>query len=259
MNSYSYIPLYSAFLGALIGLITAFIGYYFSNKQLTKRLEFEAQETEKDRVHKLRKDIYMNSIVELSNANISIGIFISKRLDGDEVNTTMRSFAGTLESLQVISELELSSLARHVSQSYASIFIDLMVELKPINVLDCHIEVNQKIISEEQNKTKTFLEILKQTYSEKTYNIVDESIRKQRDLGAENELFANQISSLREELARKIMTRIQDLQPILNKLKVNLRKEIYGSEKIDLYETDLNNATQVDIDKVLDKISKTFN
>lgn len=256
MNMYNnFIPLYSAILGSVFTLVGICITYYFNHKSLIKRMDFEAKEKEKERVHQVQKDIYLNTITELSNINISIGILISKKLDSNEIELNMRSFASTMESLQVISNLELSSLARQLSQAYALIFIDLMLELKNISGLDSDIEINQEFINEEQQESKLLLKVLQQNYSDKIANMLEISINKQNELIAKNKELNVQVSNLREILAKKLMSIINDLQPKVNRLKVKLRQEIYGSKNIDLYEKDLNSTSKMNINEVVDKIS----
>lgn len=257
MNTYNnFIPLYAAILGSIITLVSICVTYYFNNRSLIKRMDFELEEKKKDRIHQIQKDIYMNAITELSNINISIGIFVSKKLDPNEVELTMRSFASTMESLQVISELELSSLTRQLSQAYALIFIDLMLELKAIIAVDNDIEINQEFITEEQQESKLLLEVLQQDYSEKIANNLERSVNKQNELIAKNKELYDQVSNLREILTKKIISITYDLQPKINKLKVKLRQEIYGSENIDLYEQDLINISKMNINEIMDKISK---
>lgn len=255
----NFIPLFAAILASSLTLVGVYITLRSNNSNQIKRMEFEAEEKKRDRIHQIQKDVYMNAITELSNINISIGSFVSKKLDASEIELTMKSFASTMESLQVISDLELSSLARQLSQAYALIFIDLMLELKTIIGLDSDIEINQDFITEEQQEVKFLLKILQENYSEKIANILERSIKKQNELIAKNKDLYDEASNLREVLAKKIMSIINDLQPKINRLKVKLRQEIYGSKNIDLYEQDLSETSKMNIDEVVGKISKGIN
>lgn len=260
MDTYNnFIPLYAAILASSLTLVGVYLTLRSNSSSQVKRMDFEAEEKKRDRIHQIQKDIYMNAITELSNINISIGSFVSKKLEAKEVELTMKSFASTMESLQVISDLELSSLARQLAQAYALIFIDLMLELKNIISLDNAIEINQVFITEEQQEVKVLLKILQENYSEKIAGILEKSINKQNELIAKNRELYDEASNLRKILAKKITFTIYDLQPKINRLKVKLRQEIYGSKNIDLYEQDLSNTSKMNIDEVIGKISEGIN
>lgn len=247
----NFIPLFAAILASSLTLVGVYITLRSNNINQIKRMEFEAEEKKRDRIHQIQKDVYMNAIAELSNINISIGSFVSKKLDASEIELTMKSFASTMESLQIISNLELSSLARQLSQAYALIFIDLMLELKAIISLDYDIEINQDFITEEQQEVKILLKILQESHSEKVANILEKSINKQNELISKNRELYDETSSLRKILAKKIFSNIDSLQPKINRLKVKLRQEIYGSEEIDLYEKDLNATNNINLEEIL--------
>lgn len=259
MDTYNnFIPLITAISASLLTLFGVYLTLRSNNSIQVKRMTFEAEEKKRDRIHQIQKNIYLNAITELSNINISIGSFVSKKLEANEIELTMRSFASSMESLQVISDLELSSLARQLSKAYAVIFIDLMLELKTIIGLDSDIEINQGFITEEQQEVKLLLKILQENYSEKIADILERTINKQNELIYKNRELYDVASNLREKLAKKIMSNINELQPKINRLKVKLRQEIYGSEDIDLYEQDLSNTSKMNIDEVMNKISKVI-
>lgn len=139
---------------AVLASALTFFGVMLSNRsntsRLLKTLAHESAEKDKDRIHSLRKDVYLRA----AEAMAEVGNYLGKipQLDPTKENIAdgLSGFFVASIKLQLVSESGTAKLANELAARYSEILFALLAKASPIHTLQAAIQIASEFYDQKQ-------------------------------------------------------------------------------------------------------------
>jgi hypothetical protein len=146
---------------AILASALTFFGVVLSNRSNTSRLiktmAHESAEKDKDRIHSLRKDVYLRA----AEAMAEVGNYLGKipQLDPTKENIAdgMSGFFVASIKLQLVAESGTAKLANELTARYAEILFSLLAKASPVHTLQASIQIASEFYNQKQSEVARVL------------------------------------------------------------------------------------------------------
>ncbi len=237
------VPVLTTIFSGFIVILGVFITNYFNTKNQAERLKVENDNKEKERIHQLRKDIYLvasdHLITLVSRINALNEIENLAKAQG-----AYDAFILSMNKLQLVADIETSKSANILIALFANLYIDSYSEACELIMIQGDID-QCKIISDkwgidiERNLQKMKHMNESNENDQLEFEILDANLQRyiqQRQEANDNFLKAiEKKMKFNKQLSLKIMDRTNSIKPEVIKFHVLIRRDIFGSEGIEDY------------------------
>lgn len=239
---------------AAIAIFFTFLGVLINNGfnllMHNKRAKFESDQKEKERIHNLRKDIYLIA----ADKSVRIGGLIcdqtNPNVDINQLKNDFNEFCSAMYKLQLVADNDLAEVIDHMILGYSSLYMDSL--LRTQELIDFRLDVKVKYDLREFN-FKRIHEI-----NELSLNIVRatnpdidllKKLDSQRDSYTENvrkldnkiEVLDNKILTLAKKINFENLDLLSEIKKKNMDFDLMLRKGVYGEEGLHDYMIRLDN------------------
>ncbi|MFI8011598.1 hypothetical protein ACIF8R_15670 [Acinetobacter sp. ABJ_C4_1] len=243
-----YVPLFVGILVSTTSLISVWITNFFNNKHNLNRQKFESDQKEQERIHSMRKEIYLNAsdrIIELSSM---IGNLVDPVGKVDQAQKTFTDFLITMNRLRLIADIDTSEKSSRVVRAFLNFYMDVYLDAHEIIDINNNINLNQDFFNKFTKDIDRTLDLMRVNFESDEVNL-----EKYKKLEASMEYFFEQRNqyhksindllkkknNLSENLALKVAHRMPSIQLELVELTVLLRKDIFGEDGLVQFSQDL--------------------
>lgn len=131
--------------GIVASAITLF-GVMMSNKSNSSRLllqlNHDATEKSKERISKLRHDVYLKAIEDIEITNIKLGTLVSRDFTRLDIALELQAITASLAKVKLVAEPETTRLAGELSAEFGVVFLRLLPWLAVVQNAKTDIEIN---------------------------------------------------------------------------------------------------------------------
>lgn len=243
-----YVPFFVGILVSTTSLISVWITNFFNNKNNLNRQKFESDQKEQERIHSMRKEIYLNAsdrIIELSSM---IGNLVDPVEKVDQAQKTFTDFLITMNRLRLIADIDTSEKSSRVVRAFLNVYMEVYLDAHEIIDIDNDINLNQDFFNKFTKDIDRTLDLMIVNFESDEVNL-----EKYKKLEASMEYFFKQRDqyhksiddllkkkvNLSENLALKIAHRMPSIQLEIVELTVLLRKDIFGEDGLVQFSQDL--------------------
>lgn len=243
-----YVPFFVGILVSITSLISVWVTNFFNNKHNLNRQKFESDQKEHERIHSMRKEIYLNAsdrIIELSSI---IGNLVDPIGKVDQAQKTFTDFLITMNRLRLIADIDTSEKSSRVVRAFLNFYMDVYLDAHEIIDINNNINLNQDFFNKFTKDIDRTLDLMRVNFESDEVNL-----EKYKKLEASMEYFFEQRDqyhksiddllkkkiNLSENLALKIAHRMPSIQLEIVDLTVLLRKDIFGEDGLVQFSQDL--------------------
>ncbi|KRE86655.1 hypothetical protein ASG75_00250 [Rhodanobacter sp. Soil772] len=141
---------------AILASALTFFGVMLSNRsntsRLIKTLAHESSEKDKDRIHSLRKDVYLRAAETMAE----VGNYLGKipQLDPTKENIAdgLSGFFGASIKLQLVAESGTAKLANELTARYTEMLFSLLAKASPVHTLQASIQIAGEFYDQKQSE-----------------------------------------------------------------------------------------------------------
>ncbi|QNW92991.1 hypothetical protein IC799_08620 [Acinetobacter seifertii] len=247
-------------------LISVWVTNFFNNKHNLNRQKFESDQKEQERIHSMRKEIYLNAsdrIIELSSM---IGNLVDPVGKVDQAQKTFTDFLITMNRLRLIADIDTSEKSSRVVRAFLNVYMDVYLDAHEIIDIDNDINLNQDFFNKFTKDIDRTLDLMRVNFESDEVNLEKykkleafmEYFFKQRDQYHKsiNDLLKKKVN-LSENLALKIAHRMPSIQLEIVDLTVLLRKDIFGEDGLVKFSQDLKSEIGISSQFFEDMINKS--
>jgi hypothetical protein len=146
---------------AILGSGLTFFGVMLSDRsntnRLIKTLAHESAEKDKDRIHSLRKDVYLHA----AEAMAEVGSYLGKipQLDPTKENIAdgLSGFFVASTKLQLVAESGTAKLANELTARYSEMLFSLLAKASPVHTLQAAIQIATEFYDQKQSEVALVL------------------------------------------------------------------------------------------------------
>lgn len=261
-----YVPILVGILVSTTSLISVWVTNFFNNKHNLNRQKFESDQKEQERIHSMRKEIYLNAsdrIIELSSM---IGNLVDPVGKVDQAQKTFTDFLITMNRLRLIADIDTSEKSSRVVRAFLNVYMDVYLDAHEIIDIDNDINLNQDFFNKFTKDIDRTLDLMRVNFESDEVNLEKykkleasmEYFFKQRDQYHKsiNDLLKKKVN-LSENLALKIAHRMPSIQLEIVDLTVLLRKDIFGEDGLVKFSQDLKSEIGISSQFFEDMINKS--
>lgn len=261
-----YVPFFVGILVSITSLISVWVTNFFNNKHNLNRQKFESDQKEQERIHSMRKEIYLNAsdrIIELSSM---IGNLVDPVGKVDQAQKTFTDFLITMNRLRLIADIDTSEKSSRVVRAFLNVYMDVYLDAHEIIDIDNDINLNQDFFNKFTKDIDRTLDLMRVNFESDEVNLEKykkleasmEYFFKQRDQYHKsiNDLLKKKVN-LSENLALKIAHRMPSIQLEIVDLTVLLRKDIFGEDGLVKFSQDLKSEIGISSQFFEDMINKS--
>lgn len=133
----------------VIAALIALSGVWLSNKsndfRLGSQLKHDADEKSKERIHKLRSEVYLGVVSSIETTNIHLSTLSSRDFTKSDMSLELQAIAAVMAKLKLVAESETSKLATELGIAFGSVFLKLLSHIMPLQKEKAEIEINHEL------------------------------------------------------------------------------------------------------------------
>lgn len=247
-----FIPVLVGMIGALSGLVGVLITNYFNNKNQNERFEFESNQKEKERSFNLKKDIYLNAVDDLIGIHSLIGQIPNLEFDFKKSNEQFLKFCYSMNRLQLIANVETTKQTIQVTKVCSKLYFLMLKERKDLIDLTAELNAIKPYITVYENERNKALALIKENefskhfdrdLNKKLWNEYNNNEKRRRDLEDEHLKLLEESNLEVHKLNEIFMNGISEAIVEINKLNVQIRKDLSGDDMINEFEDILSDSS----------------
>lgn len=131
---------------AIVASGITFFGVMLSNKSNTNRLvlqlNHDSGEKSKERISKLRHEVYLQVAEEIENANIRLSTLVNRDLTKLDINLELQGIASSTAKLKLVAESNTTRLAGELSIQFGVLLLKALPRLMPVQDAKTDIEIH---------------------------------------------------------------------------------------------------------------------
>jgi len=254
---------------AALAIIFTFIGVLLNNGfnlfMHDRRLRFEGEQKEKERIHNLRKEIYLNA----AEQSIRIGGIIADQtnvnVDLNQSKNEFNNFCSAMYKLQLVADIKLSKIVNGMIRDYTNLYLTSMVKTQELLELRIEVEGKLKIVEFSYKRINDIDKLsLLNNRSPVPDNILFTKLSNEREIYfSTNKEAHSEIEKLQEKITSLMkLINIETLEQVA-KIRKNaidfdllLRLGIYGDKDITEYKERLEQLNPNHVEILKDVINK---
>ncbi|MGV2868840.1 hypothetical protein [Acinetobacter baumannii] len=269
-NNEKFIPVIVGLMSIFAGLGGVWITNYFNNKNHKDRLDFDLLQKERERIHLLRKDIYLHAADAMVEFQSTIGKISDIDFDINESNKLFNKFCLAMNRLQLIANVTTTKQTILVISKCSKSYFKIIKERKELIRMNAEIDAIDPFVLKLQSNVDNIIELIKSNrnsinYDEKLNEKLLSEFNKYED--KRKELVDNKVELMRRRalevnrLGRLILEENNNNIQEINNLHVFLRLDINGIDNIEEYRNTIfsnsNEASSL-IKEILDDYEKEY-
>ncbi|MCJ8161875.1 hypothetical protein [Acinetobacter zhairhuonensis] len=233
----------SALLIAALTSLFTLLGVYVANrhnsKENTKRLEFDLDIKEKERLHTLKKDILFTANDEFIKINKAIGGLANPLTISIEDNDAYNTFLIAMNRVVLVGNKEITLLVSELIDFYTYLYLEIKEMSDEIVEIDNNIKIKQHFSDKHTAEIDRILSLMQLNYesdevSVKRYEKHQITLKKQMERRAEIFSDINNLHASKVEKSKEILLKMGEYFPKISRLSkkfsVSARKEMIGGE-----------------------------
>ncbi|MDC4919813.1 hypothetical protein OHV93_17805 [Acinetobacter baumannii] len=269
-NNEKFIPVVVGLMSVFSGLGGVWITNYFNSKNHKDRLDFDLMQKERERIHSLRKDIYLHAADAMVEFQSTIGKISDIDFDINESNKLFNKFCLAMNRLQLIANVTTTKQTILVISKCSKSYFKIIKERKELIRMNAEIDAIDPFVLKLQSNIDNILELIKNNrnsinYDEKYNEKLLLEFNRYED--KRKELVTNKVELMRKRalevnrLGRLILEENNNNIQEMNNLHVFLRLDINGIDNIEEYRnTIFSNSNEANslIKEILDDYEKEY-
>ena len=132
---------WAAILASALTLLGVMLSNSGNTKRLLKTLAHESAEKAADRIHSLRKDIYLYAAEEMAKVGNHLGKIPQIDLAKENIADGLAGFFAASMKLQLVAESATAKLANELTARYTEILFALLAKASAIHTLQANIKI----------------------------------------------------------------------------------------------------------------------
>lgn len=132
---------WAAILASALTLLGVMVSNRGNTKRLLKTLAHESAEKAADRIHSLRKDIYLSAAEEIAKVSNYLGKIPQIDPAKENIADGMAGFFAASMKLQLVAEPATAKLANELTARYSEILFALLAKANPVHTLQSQITI----------------------------------------------------------------------------------------------------------------------
>lgn len=146
---------------AILGSALTLFGVMLSNRDNTKRLQttlaHESAEKAADRIHSLRRDIYLRAAKEMARVSNYLGKIPQLDPTTENIADGLAGFFGASMKLQLVAEPATAKLANELTARYSEMLFSLLAKASPVHTLQANIRIASDFYEQKQAEVNRVL------------------------------------------------------------------------------------------------------
>lgn len=142
--------IWAALMGSALTLFGVMLSNRSSTKNLLRTLAHEAREKAADRIHSLRKDIYLRAAEEMAKVSNFFGRIPQLDPTKENIADGLSGFFAASMKLQLVAESATAKLANELTARYTEILFALIPKASPAHTLQANISIASELIEQKQ-------------------------------------------------------------------------------------------------------------
>ncbi|WP_095113778.1 hypothetical protein [Pseudomonas sp. Irchel 3H7] len=135
-----------ALFGVIVASAITLFGVIISNRSNTNRLilqlNHDTSEKSKERISKLRHEVYLKVAEDIEGANINLSTLVNRDLASLDMNLELQSIISSIAKLKLVAEPNTTKLAGELSAQFGALFLKVLPRLIPVQNAKTDIEIN---------------------------------------------------------------------------------------------------------------------
>lgn len=132
---------WAAILASALTLLGVMLSNTGNTKRLLKTLAHESAEKAADRIHSLRKDIYLRAAEEMAKVSNYLGKIPQVDPAKENIADGLSGFFGASMKLQLVAEPATAKLANELTARYSEMLFALLAKASPVHTLQAEIKI----------------------------------------------------------------------------------------------------------------------
>lgn len=126
---------WSGLLASALTLAGVMLSNWSNTKRLVKQFSHDSEEKAKDRIHSLRKEVYLKAAEEMAKANGYLGKIAQMDASKENVGDGLSEFFAASAKLQLVCQPNTAQLAGELATRYGEILLGLVAKASPVHSL----------------------------------------------------------------------------------------------------------------------------
>lgn len=148
---------WSGLLASVITLAGVMLSNWSNTKRLIRQLSHDADEKKKDRIHAMRRDVYLKAAEELTKASNYLGRMTQLDPSTTNIADGMSDFFAISAKLQLVAQPETSRLAAELTTRYGEISMNLLGKAIPVHNLNAEIRLSGEFYDKNQSEVSRII------------------------------------------------------------------------------------------------------
>ena len=131
---------------AIVASGITFFGVMLSNRSNTNRLvlqlNHDSDEKSKERISKLRYEVYLKVAEDIEGVNISLSTLVNRDPTKLDMNVELHPITSSIAKLKLVAESNTAKLAGELSIQFGVLFLKVLPRLIPVDNAKTDIEIN---------------------------------------------------------------------------------------------------------------------
>lgn len=131
---------------AIVASGITFFGVMLSNRSNTNRLvlqlNHDSDEKSKERINKLRYEVYLKVAEDIEGVNISLSTLVNRDPTKLDMNVELHPITSSIAKLKLVAESNTAKLAGELSIQFGVLFLKVLPRLIPVDNAKTDIEIN---------------------------------------------------------------------------------------------------------------------
>lgn len=254
----------------VIASVLTLSGVLISNRSNTNRLRMQlhhdGEQKAKDRVATLRRDVCLEAVAQLTEANSYIASLPQADPTKRNLADGLKGFFSAAARLQLVVEPDTALLVNKLAASYGELLLRLMAKTSPMHRLKNQIEIHDKLYNENQSQVSRVLgEMAKFNEAAKVDNRVFAALQqsfdnyqKQSAFQAEERSRAwDEFNSLNVQFCKQLFEELRDVVAQQIVVLVEIRKDLGLSSNLDAFRAQMEEQ-RITAAKQVDELLKSL-
>ena len=239
-----FIPVLVGMIGALTGLGGVWLTNFFNSKNHKDRLDFDLMQKERERIHSLRKDIYLHAADAMVEFQSTLGNISNVEFDFYESNSQFNKFCLSMNRLQLIANVETTKQTILVIKLCTTSYFKIIKERKELIRINAELNAIEPFIDKFQIDRDNIFDLIRNNRNSNNYDehlntkLWSEYLRyeeKRKELVNEKEILLKKSGLEVNRLGRLALEEHLNNVGEINNLNVLIRGDLNDYEDIDVY------------------------
>jgi hypothetical protein len=236
---------WAAILASTLTLFGVMLSNSSNTSRLIKTMAHESTEKDKDRIHSLRKDVYLRAAETMTEVAAYLGKIPQLDPTKENIADGLSSFFVASAKLQLVSESETAKLANELTARYTEILFLLLAKASPAHRLQATIQLENELYEQKRSElARVLAEMTQLNESGSTDPVRFEALKRSFESSqqAATQLGEDRIKSFEErnlatrEYTIVLLKEMRSVGPLQMRLTTAIRNELALATEASDYE-----------------------